>query len=242
MYGSAYGSVKRRNRCAGEAQAEEDRRRRSARRRRGPPTAWMKIAAKPAVSSSDAGISASSSRLRALTEIRPCSSSMTRSSASSLDRSLWSVNVAAAVRGHLLDRHAGGVVPAVELDPERQLVRQPAVDGDHVARGFVDADEVDRARRGPEAASRPMTQPSTRTRPGVTRRRRRRRCALAAAARAPGGSSIGCARGRTADSATVPAARYSASARRGAGRGRPRRCACGLRPAHAWRGVVAASP
>ena len=53
----------------------------------------MKIAAKPAVTSSDAGISAINSRLRALTESVPCSSCKTRFSASSFERSLWSVNV-----------------------------------------------------------------------------------------------------------------------------------------------------
>ena len=59
----------------------------------------MKIAAKPAVSSSDAGISASNSRLRALTESCPCSSARTRLSASSFERSLWSVNVARRLAG-----------------------------------------------------------------------------------------------------------------------------------------------
>ena len=49
--------------------------------------------------------------------------------------------------------------------------------------------------------------------PGESDRRRRRGAAAAAGAgRAAWPSSIGCARGRTADSATVPEARYSASA------------------------------
>ena len=67
----------------------------------------MKIAAKPAVTSSDAGISASSSRLRALTRLSwPRSSAITRFSASSRERSLWSVNVVRRAARHVLERHA----------------------------------------------------------------------------------------------------------------------------------------
>ena len=62
----------------------------------------MKIAANPAVSSSDAGISASNSRLRALIATAvPASAASTRLSASSLERSLWSVKVARRAAGTL---------------------------------------------------------------------------------------------------------------------------------------------
>src|SRR3954451_9706700 len=88
----------------------------------------MKIAANPAATSSDAGTSASSSRLRAL---------MSRGSLdlTALERGHEVLGVIlraqlvvrerlAAIRWHGVDRHprAGGA--RVELDPERQIVRQ----------------------------------------------------------------------------------------------------------------------
>ena len=68
----------------------------------------MKSAANPAATSSEAGTSASSSRLRALIRISPRSSAITRFSASSRERSLWSVNVL---------RRAGGTSSIVTPEP-----------------------------------------------------------------------------------------------------------------------------
>ena len=110
----------------------------------------MKIAANPAVSSSDAGISAISSRLRALTS----RASLLQPPSRGPRRRPWS----AAVVGEVARRAAGTlcrVTPEcadrrVEPDPEREVVRKALVEGDDVAAGFVDADEEDLARREPE--------------------------------------------------------------------------------------------
>ena len=115
--------MKRITRWPAQAQREERRRRRSARRPTAPADCWMKIAAKPAVSRREAGTSASSSRLRALTRGCPVSSARTRSSASSRERSLWSVKLSRRRGRDLLERHAGRVPALVEVDAERQLVR-----------------------------------------------------------------------------------------------------------------------
>ena len=114
----------------------------------------MKIAANPAATSSEAGTNASSSRLRALMSpahsISPRSSAVTRFSASSFERSLWSVNVL---------RRSGGtesiVAPdsavAVELDPSGRSYGSPwKIAIVRSSRGSV-PDEVDGARGHPAA-------------------------------------------------------------------------------------------
>ena len=208
----------------------------------------MKIAAKPAVSSSDAGISAINSRLRALTaRCCPASSRLHEALGVVLGAQLVVGEGRAARGGHALERHARVPDRRVEPDPEREVVRKAVVEGDDVAAGFVDADEVDLARREPEGGQEADDAAEREQRPGVTSRRRRRRGALGAEARAAWPSSIGCARGRTADSATVPEARYSASASslapaapRPAASSRRRVWPCGrLTP---WRGSATASP
>ena len=80
----------------------------------------MKTAAKPAVSSSDAGISASSSRLRALIGVElPALELRARGRRASSLRAQLVVDAAsrALARRQLVDRHAGLVVTRVEVDP-----------------------------------------------------------------------------------------------------------------------------
>src|SRR3954454_613641 len=115
----------------------------------------MKIAANPAATSSDAGTSASSSRLRAL---------MSRASLdlTALERGHEVLGVIlraqlvvrerlAAIRWHGVDRHARAGGTRVELDPERQVVGQPWEDGDRAVVARIGADEVDGARGHPAA-------------------------------------------------------------------------------------------
>src|SRR3954467_2762007 len=110
----------------------------------------MKIAANPAATSSDAGTSASSSRLRAL---------MSRASLdlTALERDHEVLGVVlraqlvvrerlAAIRRHVVDRHARTGVALIQLDPQRQVVRQAAEDRDRAVVARVGADEVDGAR------------------------------------------------------------------------------------------------
>src|SRR3954451_6463700 len=132
---------------------------------------WMNSAAKPAVSSSDAGISAISSRLRALTaQLRvraPAATAVSDPIGGSLrDVSLPQAQpeplgvVARAERvvgerpapagGHALERDTRAVVHGVQPDPERQVVGQPAIDGDDIAVRLVDPDEVHLARAQPQ--------------------------------------------------------------------------------------------
>ena len=103
---------------------------------------WAKTAAKPAVSSSATGISASSSRLRArVISADPLA-------AFDFFQQLDRVGVRAdRVAGHRVlapfrqrfGLHRGGVAFGVELDPEGQFVGDAAVEGD--AAGFVGAEE-----------------------------------------------------------------------------------------------------
>ena len=81
----------------------------------------------------------------------PRSRARTRSSASSRDRSWWSVNVARRAGGTCVERHAGRVPALVEVDAERQLVGQAAEDGDGAPVARVRADEVDGAGGEPGA-------------------------------------------------------------------------------------------
>src|SRR4051812_19508814 len=115
---------------------------------------WMNSAAKPAVSSSDAGISAISSRLRALTaQLRvraPASAAMSNRIGGSLrdvpllQREHEPLGVVARAErvvgerrapagGHALERDTRAVGRGVEPDAERQVVGQAAIDGDDVA-------------------------------------------------------------------------------------------------------------
>ena len=164
----------------------------------------MKIAAKPAVSSSDAGHEGQQLAVAGAHWSRPRSSWLTRSSASSLERSLCSVKVVRRSVRHLRDRHAGGVVGLVELEAERQVVRQPAVDRHGALRR-----RRRRSRRAREAVHSPRADEQQhdherdQRRLGTRRRRRlrrRRRGALgqaprsAAASRTPrAGSAVACA-------------------------------------------------
>src|SRR3954451_11714083 len=131
----------------------------------------MNTAANPAVSSSDAGTSASSSRLRALLIARAPAGSRQERQASNDALSRWAQRsrlhladevarvVAGAelvlghepalVGGQLADRHAGGVVDAVEVHAGRPVVRQAAIDGHEAV--AARADEVDRLRGVPRA-------------------------------------------------------------------------------------------
>src|SRR4051812_18454120 len=116
----------------------------------------MKIAAKPAVSNSDAGTRASSSRLRAVTN-KP----LVDLAPLELDHQVLRVVLGAqlvvgerrpAGGGDRLERDPRARVAAVEVDAEGQLDRQAAVDRDRVPARLVDADEVDGAGGEPEAA------------------------------------------------------------------------------------------
>src|SRR3954470_5971310 len=109
----------------------------------------MKIAANPAATSSDAGTSASSSRLRALM----CPASL---DLAALERGHEVLGVIlraqlvvrerlAPVGRHGVDRDARGGGTRVELEPERQVVRQALEDRDRAAVARIGADEVDRA-------------------------------------------------------------------------------------------------
>src|SRR5215207_2600332 len=107
----------------------------------------MKIAANPAATSSEAGTSASSSRLRAL--MSPASLDLT---ALERDHQILGVVLRAqlvvrerrpACRRHVVDRHARAGVALVELDPQRQVIGEAAEDGDRAVVARVGADEVD---------------------------------------------------------------------------------------------------
>src|SRR4051794_26403145 len=104
----------------------------------------MKTAAKPAVSSSDAGTSASSSRLRALIASAPAGSRQSKDARSRgpqrpglhlADEVLRVVaraqlvlrHEAALVGRQLVDGHARAVVDVVEVQAGGAVVRQPAI-------------------------------------------------------------------------------------------------------------------
>src|SRR4051812_34048007 len=109
---------------------------------------WMKRAANPAVSSSDAGISAISSRLRALTEplrVRCPAPAAVSNRVAASRRNVSLLKIAhealrvvaraqlvvgervAAGRGHALEGDTRAVDHRVELDAEREVVREAAV-------------------------------------------------------------------------------------------------------------------
>src|SRR4051812_48898820 len=95
---------------------------------------WMKIAANPAATSSDAGTSASSSRLRALMSRPSLDLTALERDHEVLGVVLGSQLVVgerlAPVGRDVIDGHARAGVTGVELDPGRQVVRQPPEDRD----------------------------------------------------------------------------------------------------------------
>src|SRR6476620_5132578 len=115
----------------------------------------MKIAANPAATSSDAGTSASSSRLRALMSAPSLDLAAPRRRYGVLGVVLGAQLVVrerrTAVGRDVVDRHARVVVARVQLDPERQVVGQAAEDRDRAVVLGVGPDEVDGARRQPAA-------------------------------------------------------------------------------------------
>src|SRR6476620_10110371 len=111
----------------------------------------MKIAANPAATSSDAGTSASSSRLRALMSAPSLDLTALERDHQVLGVILGSQLVVgerlAAVRRDVVDGHPRTGVARVQLDAERQVVGQTAEDRDRAVVLRVRADEVDGARR-----------------------------------------------------------------------------------------------
>src|SRR3954447_5737251 len=215
-YGSACGSVKRRTTCTARQRP----------RKTAPNVSEtfestlsrsMNTAAKPAVSSSDAGRSARSSRLRALIASAPAGSRQRRRASNDALSSraqrprlhlahevLGVVARAELVVGHeaalpggqLVDRYAGGVVRAVEMETGGQVVGQATIDRDEAV--VTRTDEVDGLRRvvgaerhgegdeeGDEQAGRHAA--TAAARPTVALARRARRARLAGAGGGVGG-------------------------------------------------------